>query len=504
MAASGHVAARETEVDSTSLSSFFLSRGRSIAGVPSETTMLRMLSDGLVILLAAITAILLQNIFVNRLIGPRLEWRLWTNPTLGLYVAFFTLTYLIIAKRYRLYRSTRPGNRGNETYLTAQVTFTAGLLLCGALYMTRRTGDSRFFVTLFVTVATALLYIHHWIQRTCRDRKYARGIGLCNVIIVGTGGMSANLGAQVGRNYRLGFNLCGYLTGSQSRANHAVPANQILGNLRDLSYLARSEFADELLIAEPFATDVIVRLLEEAETLDLNVRAVSGIIPEFQITGGATDLLGNCALVPLHKRGRATFPLLLKRLFDITFSGISLIMLSPLFVVIALAIFIESGRPIFYVSERVGKRGSIFPCFKFRTMVQNADHKKNQLAVLNERDGILFKIANDPRVTRIGRTLRKYSLDELPQFLNVLRGEMSIVGPRPAIAGEVQQYEPEHLKRLEVAPGLTGLWQVEARRDSSFARYVALDIAYIENWSFWLDLTILIRTVGVVLRGTGT
>lgn len=503
MAASGHVAARETEVNSTFLSSFFLSRGRSIAGVPSETTTLRMMSDGLVILLAAITSILLQNTLVGRLIDRRLEWRLWINPILSLYVAFFTLTYLIIAKRHRLYRSTRPDNRGNETYLTAQATFTAGLLLCGALYMTRRTGDSRFFVTLFVIVATALLYIYHWIQRTCRDRKYARGIGLCNVIIVGTGGMSANLGAQVGRSYRLGFNLCGYLTGSQSRANPAVPANQILGNLQDLSYLARSEFADELLIAEPFATDIILHLLEEAEDLDLDVRAVSGVIPEFQIAG-ATDLLGNCALVPLHKRGQAAFPMLLKRLFDIAFSGISLIMLGPLFVVIALAIFVESGRPIFYVSERVGKRGSIFPCFKFRTMIQNADHKKNQLAVLNERDGILFKIANDPRVTRIGRTLRKYSLDELPQFLNVLRGEMSIVGPRPAIAGEVQQYEPEHLKRLEVAPGLTGLWQVEARRDSSFARYVALDIAYIKNWSFWLDLTILIRTVGVVLRGTGT
>lgn len=237
--------------------------------------------------------------------------------------------------------------------------------------------------------------------------------------------------------------------------------------------------------------------------MGINVRAVSGVIPEFQIAG-TTGLLGNCALVSLHRRERFAFRMFVKRLVDIAFSGMSLIILSPLFAAIALAIFIESGKPIFYTSERVGKRGRIFRCFKFRTMVQNADKKKSQLAVLNERDGILFKIANDPRITRFGRILRKYSLDELPQFLNVLRGEMSIVGPRPAIAGEVEQYEPEHLKRLEVAPGLTGLWQVEARRDSSFARYVALDIAYIENWSFWLDFTILTRTVGVVLRGTGS
>jgi lipopolysaccharide/colanic/teichoic acid biosynthesis glycosyltransferase len=164
---------------------------------------------------------------------------------------------------------------------------------------------------------------------------------------------------------------------------------------------------------------------------------------------------------------------------------------------------IDSPGPVFYVSERVGKRGRVFRCFKYRTMVANAEEMKKDLALHNERDGILFKMRNDPRITRLGRFLRKYSLDELPQFLNVLRGEMSIVGPRPPLASEVEKYGLEHFRRLEVMPGLTGLWQVQARHDPSFAKYIELDTAYVENWSLWLDIKILLRTADVVLRGTG-
>jgi lipopolysaccharide/colanic/teichoic acid biosynthesis glycosyltransferase len=137
-------------------------------------------------------------------------------------------------------------------------------------------------------------------------------------------------------------------------------------------------------------------------------------------------------------------------------------------------------------------------------MCTNADKLKEDLKDRNERDGILFKISNDPRITRVGRFLRKYSLDELPQFYNVLRGDMSLVGPRPPLASEVEQYDIAHLRRLDVLPGMTGLWQVEARQDPSFDSYISLDTAYVENWSLWLDMKILVRTVGVVFSGTGS
>ena len=195
--------------------------------------------------------------------------------------------------------------------------------------------------------------------------------------------------------------------------------------------------------------------------------------------------------------------LALKRLVDITLALLVIAALTPLMVVLGVLIFIESPGPVFYTSERIGKDGVAFPFFKFRTMVKGADAFKTQLEILNERDAVFFKLSKDPRVTCIGGFLRKYSLDELPQLLNVLRGEMSLVGPRPPLASEVEKYEPEHLIRFAVLPGLTGLWQIESRSDPSFANYIALDTRYVQNWSLWLDMKILFRTPGVVLRGTG-
>jgi len=169
-----------------------------------------------------------------------------------------------------------------------------------------------------------------------------------------------------------------------------------------------------------------------------------------------------------------------------------------------LAIRFDSPGPIFYKAQRIGRKGRAFSCYKFRTMVQNADKLKADLEHMNERDSVLFKIKKDPRITKVGKVLRKYSLDELPQFYNVLKGDMSLVGPRPPMAAEVEQYDLAHLRRLDVLPGITGLWQVEARQDPSFDSYISLDTAYVENWSLVMDLRILARTVGVVLSGTGS
>src|SRR5208337_355789 len=171
---------------------------------------------------------------------------------------------------------------------------------------------------------------------------------------------------------------------------------------------------------------------------------------------------------------------------------------------VTLAIKLDSPGPVLYFSDRIGKKGRVFRCIKFRTMVRDADKRRADVMHMNERDGVLFKISNDPRITKLGRFLRKYSLDELPQFINVLRGDMSIVGPRPPLASEVRKYDLDHLRRLDVMPGITGLWQVQARQDPSFDNYISLDCTYVDNWSIWLDIQILVRTVGVVLAGTGS
>ena len=192
-----------------------------------------------------------------------------------------------------------------------------------------------------------------------------------------------------------------------------------------------------------------------------------------------------------------------KRVLDICASVFALVSLAPLMAMLALAVRLSSPGPVFYASERIGRKGRTFRCWKFRTMVIDAEARKESLRHMNERDGVLFKIRHDPRVTGLGKFLRKYSLDELPQFWDVLIGDMSIVGPRPPLAGEVRQYDLHHLRRLDVQPGITGLWQVNARQDPSFDNYISLDTAYVDNWSLWLDLKIMTRTFGVVLNGTG-
>jgi exopolysaccharide biosynthesis polyprenyl glycosylphosphotransferase len=196
--------------------------------------------------------------------------------------------------------------------------------------------------------------------------------------------------------------------------------------------------------------------------------------------------------------------LALKRALDIVFSSLVLVILSPVLLAIALAVKLDSRGPVFYFSERIGKKGRVFRCIKFRTMVFDAEKRRAGVMHMNEREGVLFKISKDPRTTRLGRFLRKYSLDELPQFFSVLRGDMSVVGPRPPLASEVREYKLSHLRRLDVTPGITGLWQVQARQDPSFDSYISLDVAYIENWNIWLDLKIIARTIGVVITGTGS
>ncbi len=206
----------------------------------------------------------------------------------------------------------------------------------------------------------------------------------------------------------------------------------------------------------------------------------------------------------LTKR-RWTFRLELfaKRSFDIVFSLLALVFISPTLLMIAILVRLDSEGPVLYVSERIGKDGKRFRFFKFRTMVKDADSLRGALLHLNERRGNLFKMSNDPRITRLGKLLRRYSLDELPQFFSVLSGDMSVIGPRPCLISEYVHYTREQRRRVSVVPGITGLWQVEARSDPSVETYFALDMYYVDHWSLWLDVKILFKTVGVVFAGTG-
>jgi exopolysaccharide biosynthesis polyprenyl glycosylphosphotransferase len=194
---------------------------------------------------------------------------------------------------------------------------------------------------------------------------------------------------------------------------------------------------------------------------------------------------------------------LVKSVFDVTVAALLLVLAAPLFLAIAAMIKLDSPGPVFFRQTRVGRHGETFAMFKFRTMYVDAELRLEAMREQNEHNGVLFKIRADPRVTRLGRVLRRYSLDELPQLINVMLGDMSLVGPRPPLPAEVEQYPQDMRRRLVVKPGMTGLWQVSGRSDLSWDESIRLDLRYVENWSLTADLVILMRTAMVVLRGSG-
>ncbi len=421
-----------------------------------------------------------------------------TSGGLG-YLAWFIVTLLVVSWHYDLYGPLQLRSALHEQRMTAQACLTAGLLLSGGLYLTEGYHVSRSLVLFLVCFTAVILCARRLVARMIVYREYERGVNTRNLIILGSNHISVALKEHVSHRIHLGYTFRGFvnLPGSTTAASE-----ESLGGIDQIRQIAKQHFIDELVIAEPCSVDQVISILEEAREIDIDVRVLPGYY-ESVTADAPIEYLGDFPVVALHRGHVPVFALALKRVFDIALSLGALIAAAPIMIAMAIAIRLEDGGPVFYTSERVGKKGTVFPCYKFRSMVLNAEQIKAQLAAQNERAGILFKMKDDPRITRVGRFLRKYSLDELPQLFNVLQGDMSVVGPRPPIASEVAKYEIDHFRRLEVLPGLTGLWQVRARQDPSFERYIALDTAYVENWSFWLDLKIILLTASAVMRGTG-
>jgi exopolysaccharide biosynthesis polyprenyl glycosylphosphotransferase len=331
--------------------------------------------------------------------------------------------------------------------------------------------------------------------------RYREGVATRNIIIVGSGRVGRALRSHLESLRHLGFRFKGYIA-LDPREAEAGGAN-VMGTLDNCVSLARSLFVDEIFLSVPCERRRVMELVEEARAVGIDVRVVPDLYDGLA-WNAPVEYIGHFPTIPLHRREMPIGAFMGKRMLDIVLSTMALGVLSPIILAIAILVKLDSKGNVLYRSQRIGRKGRTFCLYKFRTMVENADERQAELEHMNERDGVLFKITNDPRITRLGRVLRKYSLDELPQFYNVLLGDMSIVGPRPPLACEVEQYDLTHLRRLDVLPGITGLWQVEARQDPSFDSYISLDTAYVENWTLWLDLKILVRTVAVVVSGTGS
>ena len=339
-------------------------------------------------------------------------------------------------------------------------------------------------------------FIYYLLKRVRR-----KGYNYLNVLLIGDKS-AASLIRQLTGHPEWGYKIVAII-GDGSPHMSFPDVAPVLDEGTDLEQLLRDKTIDEVIVCKE-ALDP--RLLETYVQICSEIGVVFRLYsPFFTMLANKTQLhyLGTSPLLTISNTPVNYLSLRLKDIFDRVFSAIVLVVLSPLFVIIGLAIKIDSKGPIFFSQKRVGLRGRRFMLHKFRTMVANAEELKDSLKEKNEMDGPVFKMTDDPRITKVGHFLRKTSLDELPQFYNVLMGEMSIVGPRPPIPDEVKEYERWQLRRLSMKPGITCIWQVSGRNNIPFDEWMKMDLEYIDNWSLKLDFVLFFKTIRTMFRGDG-
>ncbi|CAN5461313.1 sugar transferase [soil metagenome] len=373
----------------------------------------------------------------------------------------------------------------------------AGLLYMAQIELARLTYLYFYLLTLFVLIS------YRSVLRTWHRLRQNTSSSVARILIVGAGKVGCDLVAEFQRQQWPGIEFVGFLDDNPQKQGKKLLGLPILGHLEDAVKIVEREAVDEVIIALPaHAHDQLANLVARLHENPIRVR----VVPDYfglAFFGATVESLGGIPLIGLRDPAIDDFQRFAKRLLDIFLATLGLLFTSPLFAAVALAIKLEDGGSIFYYAHRVGENGRLFRMYKFRSMVINADKLQNQVNQTDTHGHIIHKKVNDPRVTRIGRFIRRTSIDELPQLLNVLRGDMSLVGPRPELPWLVEKYEPWQRKRFAVPQGITGWWQVNGRSDNLMHLHTDQDLYYIQNYSLWLDLQILWRTITIVLRGRG-
>jgi exopolysaccharide biosynthesis polyprenyl glycosylphosphotransferase len=409
-----------------------------------------------------------------------------------LYAALIVLAF----KSQHLYRTPKELSAIEETFTVAKAVGLATAVLVLFIFTSGNKEISRVVITYAGALNVLTLGGWRYAKRRYVFHRALQGHSASRVLIIGAGKSGRAFAAWLEANRHLGYSVCGFLDA------HPDGDARVLGSVHDLHRIALAEFVEQLFVALPADRELVKQVFLEARRLRLDLN----IVPDLYDGLGwhaPVHSIGGFPVLELHGQPIPAFGLAVKRALDAVLGSLILILTAPLLGFAALLISLDSPGPIFYSALRVGKKGKKFRCYKLRTMVAGADQGKEVLRSANQRNGPFFKIENDPRITRSGAFLRKFSIDELPQIINVILGDMSLVGPRPHPLDDFELYRVEDLRRLDVKPGITGLWQVTARRDPSFETNMALDLQYIENWSLALDLKILLRTLPAVLRAEG-
>ena len=450
------------------------------------------------VLLAFLCAYWFRGIFPQESYATLFPFSWYLNLLLAV-VPIWSITLYLTG----LYRDWRGQGRWKETWGIFKAVLISSLFLGFILFALKYQFVSRIFILLFALFDFFFVIAARTSIRTIilfSNRKIER---FRMILIVGTEERALSLAQNIEKHKDLGLRILGFVATGDGIPPQEVNGYPVLGSAKDLPQLLEREVVDEVIFAisqEELKNmgDLFLSCEERGITARLAINFFPHVIAKTHL-----EELDGLPLLTFTTTPKNELMLLLRRIFDFVGSIILILILSPVFLLITLAIGLDSRGPAIYRQVRCGLNGRRFTFYKFRSMVQGAETRKGDLLAHNLMDGPVFKMKNDPRVTRVGRFLRKTSLDELPQLFNVLRGDMSFVGPRPPIPEEVEKYEGWQRRRLSMKPGITGLWQVSGRNQIDFQQWMKLDLEYIDNWSMWLDFKILIKTILVVLLRKG-
>ena len=383
----------------------------------------------------------------------------------------------------------------------ARATLLVAAITLSILFLFKQEDVSRIFLVALFTAEPLVTLAGRGILRFAFSELRSRGHNARYMLVIGTGKLAQDFADLVESRAGLGLHVIGHL--SVPGESQQIVTRPILGDLDSIEEVLHTNIVDEVAaclapesasLLEPIAS----LAADEGKTVRIPVDPSDG-----SVRNAREEEFEGLLVRSLVHDGHREAGLVIKRLIDVVGAAVGLIILSPLLLVTAVLIRVQDGSPVIFRQTRVGLHGRPFTILKFRTMDPDAEERLHEVAHLNELKGAAFKASNDPRMSRLGRRLRKLSIDELPQLWNVLKGEMSLVGPRPPLPSEVVEYDIWHRRRLSMKPGITGLWQVESRHEANFDRWVELDLSYIDRWTLWLDLSILLRTMPNVMMARG-
>ena len=461
------------------------------------TKILRNLSVGfdLLVILGSYYAVGWEGNYIGSLKGTAAYY--WLLPLL-------LLIWSYLLYHFGLYNSFRTKDILEVVYIIFKAAFFGLIILSGAVYFLKPPNINRNFIALLFMAGTFFLYLEKILLMVIFRLFRRRGYNYRNILLVGSNKRAQRFIDLVKEYAEWGLRIIGIVEEDVSKVGQIIKDTKIIGTFKDIPEIMHNNVIDEVIFIVPRSwLDKIKDMLYFCETEGIKVSLGIDLFDLNLAKAKQTDLHG-FPLLTFESAPDKIWHLFIKRTADMLFSGIGLLLLAPIFIIVAVLIKLTSSGPVFFKQLRSGQNGRKFNIYKFKTMINGAEDKLSGLLANNEMNGPVFKMKDDPRITPAGRVLRKLSIDELPQLWNVLKGDMSLVGPRPGLPSEVDHYDNWQRRRLSMRPGITCIWQIGGRNKiTDFDEWMHMDLQYIDNWSLWLDLKILLKTIPVVVFGIG-